>query len=242
MCRMVGVVSRGAFPSEVLMDLRRVSEVGKVPGWKRLGHRDGWGVAAFNNGSPYYLARKPVWAARDDTFAEVVKRASSLSPPGFLVAHVRAASRGSATTANTHPFIADNLIFAHNGTIRGFLPRSVRTPVGETDSERLALAVAERYDSTQELRTALKAVIREEVLPRKFTGAVLIATDGKVLCGYRDYSENEAYYDLKISVGSENVVLFQETDGWSGDEVSQIRRREMVTIDPELRIERELIR
>ena len=242
MCRMVGVVSKGPFHSEVLEDLRQVSETGKVPGWKRLGHRDGWGIATFDNGSPVYLGRSPLWVAHDDSLAGAVERASALAPPSFLVAHVRAASRGKATLPNTHPFIVDGLILAHNGTIRGFVTTASRKPMGETDSERLALVVADRYEEMHDLPSALKSVVREEVFPRKFTGAVLLATDGKVMCGYRDFSENGGYYDLRTAATPDRVVLFQETYGGIEGVVSQVKRRELVSIGPDLGMKRETIR
>ena len=69
-----------------------------------------------------------------------------------FVAHVRYASTGAHTVANTHPFELDGRLFAHNGVVRGLDAMDARLAelgaeslvAGETDSERVfALITAE---------------------------------------------------------------------------------------------------
>jgi predicted glutamine amidotransferase len=242
MCRMVGVVSRDKFPMSVLTDLRKMSREGVIPNHARRGHRDGWGVATFVDGAPVYLGRSPIWAAEDSSFDVAVQKASELRPPSIVIGHVRAASRGKAEIANTHPFIVGGIVLGHNGTIKGLDPATKRKRMGETDSELLALILADRYEQKHDLRTALKTVIRDEVLDREFTGAVLIVSDGKTLCGYRDYSENGNYYDLRVVTGKDRVILFQETAGGIDGADSQVRRGELVSIGLDLEVARENIR
>jgi len=242
MCRMVGVVFRDQFPLNVLTDLKTVSREGKIPGREQRGHRDGWGIASFVGGSPEYLGRSQKWASDDRSFELAMDKASELRPPNIVIGHVRAASRGKAKLENTHPFIVGGLVLGHNGTIKGFNPVAKRVSRGETDSERLANALADRYDQRHDLRTALKSVIREEVINREFTGAVLLVSDGRTLCGYRDYSENGSYYDLRLAVEKENIVLFQEAASGIGGSVSRIKRREMVSVGLDLEVTRETIR
>lgn len=242
MCRMVGVVFRDQFPREVLRDLREVSRVGRIPGKEKVGHREGWGIASFIDGSPSYLGRSPNWAAGDASYENALASASALAGPNIVIGHVRASSRGEARLANTHPFIVDEIVLGHNGTVTGFNPATERRPEGETDSELLALALADQYKLEHDLRVALKSVILEDVDGREFTGAVLLASDGKTLCGYRDYSENGAYYNLRLAATEDHVTLFQETiDGYAGS-VSQIGRRELVSIGLDLVVRRETLR
>lgn len=242
MCRMVGVVFRDQFPMSILTDLRMVSREGAIPGRKQRGHRDGWGIASFVDGTPVYLGRSPTWAAEDPSFDIAVNKASKLRPPSIVIGHIRAASRGKAELVNTHPFIVGGIVLGHNGTISGLNPTTERRRLGETDSELLALALADRYERKHDLRTALKTVIRDEVLDREFTGAILIVSDGKTLCGYRDYSENGSYYDLCLAAGKGSIVLFQETADGIGGSVSQVKRRELVSIGLDLEVKREMIR
>jgi len=242
MCRMVGVVFRDQFPTNVLTDLRMISREGEIPDHTQRGHRDGWGIASFVDGSPVYLGRSPTWAAEDSSFKNAMNKASKLRPPSIVIGHIRAASRGTAKLVNTHPFIVGGLVLGHNGTIKGFNPATDRRGLGETDSELLALLLADRYEQEHDLRTALKTVIQEEVRDREFTGAVLLASDGKTLCGYRDYSENGSYYDLRVAAGKESIVLFQETANGIEGSVSQVKRRELVSIGLDLEVVRETIR
>jgi predicted glutamine amidotransferase len=239
---MVGVVFRGQFPMDVLSDLRKISIEGEIPDHTQRGHRDGWGVASFVEGSPVYLGRSPAWAAEDRSFEVAMSKASKLCPPGIVIGHIRAASLGNAKLVNTHPFIVGGLVFGHNGTLKGFHPITKRKSLGETDSELLALVLADRYEHDHDLRTALKTVIREEVLGREFTGAILLASDGKTLCGYRDYSMNGSYYDLRVATGKESTVLFQETRNGIDGSVSQVKRGELVSIGLDLEVTRETIR
>jgi glutamine amidotransferase len=59
-----------------------------------------------------------------------------------IVAHIRKATQGGVTLANTHPFVRElwgrYWVFAHNGDLQGFAPglHGAFRPVGETDSER----------------------------------------------------------------------------------------------------------
>lgn len=241
MCRMVGVVSRDQFPTKVLTDLRIISREGEIPDHTQRGHRDGWGIASFVDGSPVYLGRSPMWAAEDPSFEIAMNKASKLHPPSIVIGHIRAASRGKAKLVNTHPFIVGGLVLGHNGTIKGLNPATERRSLGETDSELLTLLLADRYEQEHDLRTALKTVIREEVLDRKFTGAILLVSDGKTLCGYRDYSENGSYYDLRLATGEKSIVLFQETANGIDGSVSQVKRGELVSIGLDLEVERETI-
>jgi glutamine amidotransferase len=69
-----------------------------------------------------------------------------------FVAHVRYASTGGHTVANTHPFLQNGRLFAHNGVVKGLAELDARLAElgaahlvhGETDSERVfALITAE---------------------------------------------------------------------------------------------------
>ena len=166
MCRMVGVVFRNEFPMGTLTDLRHLSEVGKIPEEEQLGHRDGWGIVSFRNGTPRYVGRSSRPAFLDPSFDSALEDIPELAGQNILIAHVRAASEGTALLPNTHPFVVDGIVLGHNGTIENFHPRTTRKPKGETDSERLALLVADRYDEKGDLRMALKSVALSEVYSR----------------------------------------------------------------------------
>ena len=109
---------------------------------------DGAGVGAFGADGTATVSKQPIAAWQDTQFASA---AHDLRGTTF-VAHVRYASTGDHTVANTHPFLQDGRLFAHNGVVQG-LPELDRRLAdlgvadlvgGETDSERVfALITAE---------------------------------------------------------------------------------------------------
>ncbi len=243
MCRMVGLVFRDHVPIDTLCDLRRVAEVGVVPEQEHLGHRDGWGIVSFTNGSPHYIGRSDRAVHIDPSFDAALADVQRLSAPNILIAHARAASRGSVKIENTHPFVIGGMVLAHNGTVYDLEPPKGTVPKGESDSELLALTLAERYAQNGDLGRAITSLIIEDVRPREFSAAVLLVSDGRTLFGYRDFASDDraSYYDLRIAEGDGHVVLYQETAmGYTG-ESSQVSKGELVEASLDLSIRRRMI-
>jgi glutamine amidotransferase len=80
-------------------------------------HSDGWGIGFYENSLPT-IERRELAAYRDLFFSATAERVYSKT----VVAHVRNATVGRASLANTHPFTHHRWTFAHNGTVR---------PIGE---------------------------------------------------------------------------------------------------------------
>ncbi len=243
MCRMVGVVFRDRFPLGALTDLRHVAEVGRIPGEEQPGHRDGWGIASFRNGSPRYIGRSARPAFLDPSYDSALEDVQEVDGPNILIAHVRAASAGGATLPNTHPFVVDGIVLGHNGTVKDFNPETKRKPRGETDSERLAIVLAERYEANGDLRVALKSLILEDIAEHDFTATVLLASDGKTLFGYRDFARKDraGYYALKIAKCDDYVALFQETFQGYKAEVADVKKGQLVSVGLGLSIKKEML-
>jgi predicted glutamine amidotransferase len=243
MCRMLGVVYKGVFPKESLNDLRRVSETGKIPDEEKLGHRDGWGIVSFRNGSPFYIGRSAKWAAEDPAFESAFKDIAKLGRPNILVAHVRALSHGVASIPNTHPFIMDGLVLGHNGTLDDFKPNTRHKPRGETDSEILMALLADRMDEKKDLRSAVRSLIKEDVADHEFSALILMISDGKKLYAYRDYGRGKSpdYYSLRIARAGDSVIMFQETRLKHECELPTIRKGELAIVDLNMNIEREML-
>ena len=87
------------------------------------------------------MHKQPIAAWED---AEFATEAHDLTGTTF-VAHVRYATTGSHDVVNTHPFLQDDRIFAHNGVVEGLdvLDERLRElgtadlVLGQTDSERV---------------------------------------------------------------------------------------------------------
>ena len=102
---------------------------------------DGTGLGVFEADGKPVLYKEPVAAWQDSEFAT---EAHELTGTTFI-AHVRYSSSASLEMRNTHPFLQDNRIFAHNGVVTGLDVVDTRLRElgvdqlvqGETDSERV---------------------------------------------------------------------------------------------------------
>jgi predicted glutamine amidotransferase len=109
---------------------------------------DGAGIGAFGPDGMPTLSKQPIAAWSDAEFATSARELRGTT----FVAHVRYATTGAHTTANTHPFLQAGRLFAHNGVVQGLDQLDARLAglgadalvLGETDSERIfALITAE---------------------------------------------------------------------------------------------------
>jgi predicted glutamine amidotransferase len=102
---------------------------------------DGTGLGVFGADGHPVVRKEPIAAWHDSVFAT---EAHDMTGTTF-VAHVRYASTGSLDVANTHPFLQDGRIFAHNGVVEGLDLLDARLAElgtddlvrGQTDSERI---------------------------------------------------------------------------------------------------------
>ena len=100
-------------------------------------HKDGFGIAFFEGAGVRLMV--DVQSARHSPVAQMVRSYPIKSDN--IIAHIRKATQGRVTLANTHPFVRElwgrYWVFAHNGDLKGFAPRlhGAFRPVGETDSE-----------------------------------------------------------------------------------------------------------
>lgn len=102
---------------------------------------DGTGLGVFDAHGEPHLYKEPIAAWQDATFATEAHQMSGTT----FIAHVRYATTGSLDVRNTHPFLQDGRIFAHNGVLEGLDAlderlREVGTDQlvqGDTDSERV---------------------------------------------------------------------------------------------------------
>ena len=102
---------------------------------------DGTGLGVFDGDGKPVLKKQPIAAWEDTKFA---REAHDMTGTTFI-AHVRHASTGKLDVRNTHPFLQDERIFAHNGIVSGLDVLEERLAqlgvadlvVGDTDSERV---------------------------------------------------------------------------------------------------------
>jgi predicted glutamine amidotransferase len=102
---------------------------------------DGTGLGVFDGQGTPQLRKQPIAAWQDADFST---EAHDMTGTTFI-AHVRYATTGSHDVVNTHPFLQDGRILAHNGMVDGLdvLDQRLRElgtadlVLGQTDSERV---------------------------------------------------------------------------------------------------------
>jgi predicted glutamine amidotransferase len=110
---------------------------------------DGYGIATYDAAGAPRVDKRPAAAYEDELFAREAKERES---PTF-VAHVRYASTGAVTLANTHPFEQHGRVFAHNGyigdlpTLESRLGEHRRLVGGDTDSERFFALITREIEA-----------------------------------------------------------------------------------------------
>lgn len=105
---------------------------------------DGTGIGWFDTAATPHIDKQPRSAFTDSSFSSEANTVTART----LITHIRAATTGHDAIENTHPFVVDGLIVAHNGGF-GDLP-AVEAQLGgyaaqvhgQTDSERYAALIA----------------------------------------------------------------------------------------------------
>ncbi|PXX53394.1 glutamine amidotransferase [Nocardia tenerifensis] len=109
---------------------------------------DGTGLGTFEADGKPLVQKQPMAAYKDAQFAREAKECESAT----FLAHVRYASTGATTAANTHPFEQRGRLFAHNGVLGDLdaLDRELGDyrdlVAGETDSERFFALITKNID------------------------------------------------------------------------------------------------
>ncbi|HEY5317374.1 MAG TPA: class II glutamine amidotransferase [Solirubrobacteraceae bacterium] len=223
---------------------------------------DGTGIGYFDEHGEPHVEKQPIAAFEDRKFASEARTIRSRT----CVAHVRHATTGALTLANTHPFCQRDRLFAHNGAIQD-LPKleqrlgDARALVGgESDSERyFALITSEIDNHGGDVEAGIRAAVTwvAQSLPIVSINFVLItATD---LWALR-YPETDTLYVLErpasapleqrssygTRVRSEHardhalvVVASERLDedpGWR-----EVRSGELLHVGPALKLETELL-
>jgi glutamine amidotransferase len=134
MCRLLGIVA--SEPTEFRLALREAPR--SLAALSRE-HRDGWGLAVWDDNRAWRVDKGIACAHEDERFHELAGRRGEL-----LVAHIRQRTVGCSSLENTHPFQSGRWVFAHNGTIKDIEFLRARTSAarkdciqGQTDSELL---------------------------------------------------------------------------------------------------------
>ncbi len=184
MCELFGVSSSA--PVQVKYSLHAFAEHGGLihP------NKSGWGIA-YHEGKDALLIKEPE-PASDSPWVRFIENQPLTSTS--IIAHVRYATAGAPSFANTHPFMRElggqMHLFAHNGGLEGIWDKkSLRSdsfhPTGETDSEFAFCLLLERLapmwwktEGPPPLQDRLEAVAEVAEELRTFGPANFLYSDG----------------------------------------------------------------
>lgn len=123
---------------------------------------DGTGLGWYDASGRARRLRNPEPAWKDRPFAHEAHEVRSRT----FVAHIRLASTGGLTKENTHPFLMEGRLLAHNGVIEGLdelwkhIGPKRRLVQGETDSERFMALVTAEADRLGDVEAGLVSAAR----------------------------------------------------------------------------------
>ena len=221
MCRMMGVVSRGPVYYDLFEEFADLATQGMCPigAPDERGHKDGWGLACFQNGALTVHMRDAGCAADASKYYGTAWKIAKLNieraPEKSLIVmgHLRRASvAGLVAQKYSHPFVEERdgvtWAFQHNGSL-------VNDPEekGLIDSQVLFRSLLNRIDGRahKDVAAATRSV-RDEAIQKYggFTGLNFMLSDGQSLHVYRDFQTNGQYYTLYLDNFGEMVIAASE--------------------------------
>jgi predicted glutamine amidotransferase len=183
------------------------------------GHKDGWGLACFQNGALTMHIRDAGCAADASKYYGTAWKIAKLNierAPGqslIVMGHLRRASvAGLVAQKYSHPFVEQRdgvtWAFQHNGSL-------VKDPgeKGQIDSQVLFQSLLNRIEGrTHEDVAKATRGVRDEAIEKYggFTGLNFMLSDGQSLHAYRDFQTNGQYYTLYIDNFGEMVIAASE--------------------------------
>jgi len=221
MCRMMGVVSQGPVYYDLFEEFADLATQGMCPlgAPDERGHKDGWGLACFQNGSLVIHARDAGCAAEASKYYGTawkiaklnIERAAGQSL--LVMGHLRRASIGGfAVQKFAHPFIEERdgvrWAFQHNGSLVNDPGKSEKL-----DSQILFEMILDSLHGSGHGDVAeATSFAREEAIDKYggFTGMNFMLSDGKALHVYRDFQTNGQYYTLYMDNFGEMVIAASE--------------------------------
>ena len=237
MCRLLGLVS--ATPVTATDALGR--DFGDFVNLSAGKHRDGWGVVGDLAGE-----RRIVRSTGAAHSSAAFGRATETAMTAGLI-HLRAATAGLAVTeANTHPFTAGEIAFAHNGQIddipavEGLVDDDLRERlIGETDSERYFHAILSQARKAPLLEAVRTVVTRIEATSRTPSlNAMVLTPDSLIVVSSFDSrltgDQDEDYFELRYRETADSVVV--ASSGWPQPGWQTVPERSILRVDRSTRL------
>ena len=224
MCRLFGYVARK--PVMIAQQLGGIFDA--LVEVSRF-HKDGWGIAWYDEKDTLHLSRTPEAAYVSSKFSSLIHSVYT----DTCISHVRWATAGfPLCNINTHPFTNGKFAFAHNGAISPcealetlIAPHFRNMIEGTTDSERYFLALLSAINQTSSPVEAFRTLLHNihQQVRSSSLNCLLLTPDA--LYALNDYDVNAPlaqkepdYFHLHYRVSPEDVMIgstgLGQNDGW----------------------------
>ena len=193
MCRLLGITNFDlAAHRNIVTDFFALAETGIVPPNNEPGHKDGWGIGWYVNGQAKVI--KSGNSASGEK-ALIDKAISEASGSRVFIAHLRkSAWHGTEYTEHAHPFVSNNIMLAHNGTIRDYKDMLGEPGFPGYDTEALLRFALKqnRWGIKKGFAKAVRAIHSKH----NYSALNIIFSDGERIFALRDFTKWETYYTL----------------------------------------------
>jgi len=218
---MMGVVSQGPVYYDLFEEFADLATQGMCPlgAPDERGHRDGWGLACFQDGALKFHMRDAGSAADASKYYGTAWKIAKLNierAPGrslIVMGHLRrASSKGLVAQRFAHPFVEERdgvtWAFQHNGSL-------VNDPneEGMIDSMILFRFLLDSLPGREHEDVAKATAATRNMAIEKFGGFTslnFVLTDGRSLHAYRDFQTNGQYYTLYLDNFGEMMIVASE--------------------------------
>ncbi|WP_224248934.1 class II glutamine amidotransferase [Hyalangium gracile] len=191
------------------LDLRCLAPGNKPP--------DGWGVGYYPGSEPAAaVLKEPRPPPGGSIRSELVKAWEHLES-SLLLLHIRTASWGAITDANTQPFCRSyagrDWLFGHSGTLRQAVQLPVDPafePVGSSDSESVFCALLSWIQASGWKRLGDVDLERLRAWLEEMNGLgplTVVFTDGHDLCIYADREQSTKAWMWRVAPPYERLVI-----------------------------------
>jgi transglutaminase-like putative cysteine protease/predicted glutamine amidotransferase len=162
---------------------------------------DGWGIGYYPGGEPSASVLKEPAPASGSIRSELVKAWDHLASSIFVV-HIRSATWGQNSDANTQPFLrayaGREWLIGHSGSLRERIEvRGRFRPVGSTDTELVFCELLERFAEAGWASIGdsnLDKLLAELEQLNDHGGLSFVMSDGRDMLVYADAHDNGALY------------------------------------------------
>jgi predicted glutamine amidotransferase len=204
-------------------------------------HGDGWGFAWYDDSDGIRLLKSQEKAISSETFWQQAETLRSCT----VITHLRWAFGEGMTVCqeNAHPFLKNDVAFAHNGTfdgshhLRKHIAPHLQELEGNTDSEYMFRTILTNKEQSDNMEEAIQKTLLEIKQGYPFTGLNFVMLTSKYLyavCAYHPETPllkvEHDIYDLHYRIDDDCVIVassqWPEVASWPMLENGQILRIE----------------